>query len=197
MIISRPCLCLALLIASVAAYSRSPSNANGATFVERAPQREEVGTNLRHWRKYINRQYGFSFWYPDTYRPRALPPPDSWDKVRPYQKRLLLLERRDDPDANLWIGIDLRPFNLSTMSHSHSKGGMDPDWTPVGHPIGRHTFYFFGPGGGGVNYTDDYFVELKGKTLGFYFGGPYVNSNQPSRETQLLEPKILNTFRTF
>ena len=58
------------------------------------------GTRPRHWHKYSNSSCGFSFWYPDPYRPVSLPAPSENDAFRHYEKRLLLLERRDLEDAS-------------------------------------------------------------------------------------------------
>jgi hypothetical protein len=151
----------------------------------------------RHWHKYVNQEYGFSFWYPSTYKAVPLPPLSEYDKqYRSYDKGLLLLQRRDNPEVKIWVRIDVRPFNLKTMGQDHSPTGWDPDWIPEGHLIGRHEFFFYGAGGGGVSYWDQCLVEVKGKTLEIYFDGPYENSKSPNAETQELEPEILKTFRT-
>lgn len=150
-------------------------------------------TKQRHWQKYVNRKYGFSFWYPDSYKPTL--PPATPQRIMDYENLLILLQRRDNSDATIWMILDMRPFNLRTMSESHSPTGWDPDWVPKGHTIGRHIFYFYGAGGGGVEYPDQYFVRLRGKTLEFEFDGPYEQQKSPSGETPQLEPKILRTFR--
>jgi hypothetical protein len=52
-------------------------------------------TKLQHWRKYVNKQYGFSFWYPGQYRPVPLPIPDEHgNNYAENDKGLLLLQRR-------------------------------------------------------------------------------------------------------
>jgi hypothetical protein len=176
-------LAIVLILGAVAPVRGHTPNSNLAT--ER---------KLRHWHKYVNNKYGFSFWYPEPYKPVPLPPPDAGDEFRYYEKRLLLLERRDDPDAKLWITLDTRPFDLSTLSHSHSPTGWGPDWIPPGGRIGTHVFYGYGAGGGGVAYPDQFFVKLRGKTLEFLFDGPY-EGKRPGGETPDLEPKILKSFR--
>jgi len=103
----------------------------------------------RQWHKYANNKYGFSFWYPDPYRPVPLPPLDAGDKFRQsanYERRLLLLERRDNPDARIWIRLELRPFNLHALWQSHAPTGYDEDKTPAPKQIGKHTFYCYGAG---------------------------------------------------
>lgn len=149
----------------------------------------------QHWHKYVNKSYGFSFWYPDLYRQVPLPPPDSGDEFRAkvnHEKRLLLLERRDDPDARIWVSLEVRPFDLDALLHSHAPTGYE--FPPGPGRIGTHVFYGYGAGGGGVNYPDQYFVNLKGEILHFDFDGPYEGKS-PDEETRNLEPKILATFR--
>jgi hypothetical protein len=63
--------------------------------------------------------------------------------------------------------------------------------------VGQYTFYYYGPGGGGVQYPDKYFFNLWGKTLYITFDGPYVGDKTPSAETKKLESEILATFSTF
>ena len=39
----------------------------------------------------------------------------------------------------------------------------------------EQSFYYYGPGGGGVEYPDQYFLNLKRKTLLIIFDGPYID----------------------
>jgi hypothetical protein len=153
---------------------------------------EEKGS--RHWRKYVNSSCGFSFWYPEPYMPVPLPAPNEGDEFRHYE-RLLLLERWDDRDARMWVSLDVHPFSLHNLWQFHGPTGYDEDTSPPLIRIGPHAFYFYGPGGGGAQYPDSYFVNLKGKILEFAFDGPYEDNKSPSGETPELEPKILKTFR--
>jgi hypothetical protein len=146
------------------------------------------------WHTYVNKSYGFSISYPDPYRPVPLPPPDEGDKYRTWDKRLLLLQRSDDPDGKIWVILDQRPFSLKTISNFHAPTGYDEDDPPPKRTIGQYTFYFYGAGGGGAEYPDSYFVEFKGKILDIYFDGPY-DEKSPNQETAALEPLILKTFR--
>jgi hypothetical protein len=152
------------------------------------------GTRPRHWHKYSNSSCGFSFWYPDPYRPVSLPAPSENDAFRHYEKRLLLLERRDDPGAKIWVSLDVHPFNLHNLWQFHGPTGYDEDTDPPLIRTGPHAFYFYGPGGGGAQYPDSYFLNLKGKILEFAFDGPYEDKS-PTGETPELEPKILKTLR--
>ena len=44
--------------------------------------------------------------------------------------------------------------------------GLD-DTPPATMRIAGRVFYFYGPGGGGVDYPDQYLMELSGKILAF------------------------------
>jgi hypothetical protein len=133
-------------------------------------------TNMKqpHWHNYVNRQYGFSFSYPDQYVP--VPHPEENGR---YANGLFLLEQRDNPYAKIFVFIEVQQFQLR-----RDRGGN----LPVRKPIGRHVFYFLHGGSMGVGFVDEYRVNLKGKTLEFLFDA----DTQPH-----LEPKILKTFRTF
>ncbi len=103
-----------------------------------------------HWREYVNRGYGFSFWYPDPYKPEPPPTSDDYNFFNRYRlfvrQGLLLLQRRDNPDAKIWISIDVRPSNLHTLTEEHAPRGWEPATSPVlapkGHPIGRPCILF-------------------------------------------------------
>ena len=58
-------------------------------------------------------------------------------------------------------------------------------------------FMFTVAGGGGVEYPDQFFFNLKGKTLYIVFDGPYINDKTPADETKKIEEKVLASFRTF
>jgi hypothetical protein len=155
-----------------------------------------------HWHKYDNREYGFSFWYPDTYRPlRTSPPGDAEKEARPHNRDLLLLRSFDDPDAAIWINIDVRPFSLRVIAQEYAPRGSEPSTRqplPKGHRIGDHFFYYYGGFSGGPgNNADNYLVEVNGKTLRIQFDGPYTYPDIPIEVTKKLEPKILKTLRTY
>jgi hypothetical protein len=79
---------------------------------------------------------------------------------------------------------------------TYAPTGYDAPPMPV--QVGHGTFYFYGAGGGGVNYPDLYFIQIKGHFLNIQFDGPYPDGyKSPSEEMQKLEPQILATFRTY
>jgi len=138
-----------------------------------------------HWQKYVNFQHGFSFWYPDVYKPVPLPPLKG--EVSNYAgDSVLLLRRWDNPHATIWVGVSPDPFHL------YPGAG---DLMPTRQMVRHHVFYSGVGGSMGVGFTDFYDLNLKGKTLMFVFG-PDDGVN-PNEETKQLEPKLLKTFRTF
>jgi len=87
-----------------------------------------------------------------------------------------------------------KPFNLQRFAETAPTGVESPP-SPV--QVGEYTFYYYGPGGGGVSYPDLYFFNLRGKTLHITFDGPYIHDKTPSAETRKLERELLATFRLF
>ena len=171
----RRAICTGLIILAAVASAEGQSPA----------ARSDAGEKQVHWHKYVNHRYGFSFWYPDTYTPAPLPPVTT--HASDYAKwSLLLLRRRDNPDACIWVGISPEPFRL------YPGAG---DVLPSRQLIGLHVFYGGMGGSMGVGFNDFYDLNLKGKTLRFAFG-PDDGVN-PNEETKQLEPKLLKTFRTF
>ena len=147
-----------------------------------------------HWHRYVDHRYGFSVWYPDSYELVRSVSSDDSSRYRPCEKGLVVLARRDDPEAKIWVTLDLRRFDLRTISQSHATTGYDPEVEPPSRHIGTHTFYGYGAGGGGVDYPDEFFVNLRGKILGFTFDGPYAGKS-PNKQTREIETKLLKTFR--
>jgi len=97
---------------------------------------------------------------------------------------------------------NISAMNLSPSNrrpHNDSSETEEVPWKPCRlHDLLCHyTFYYTGPGGGGVDYSDDYLFNLHGKLLHIEFDGPYVDDNHPAPKVQELEPKLLATFRVF
>lgn len=157
------------------------------------------------WPTYIDRVHGFCFSYPSTYVPVAQPwlekythSPDkkSLEHLRKaaQEVRLLRLQNGRDTTASIVLFIENQPFNLESFVAGAPTGIEDP---PEPKHFGIETFYYYGPGGGGVSYPDNYFFDLKGKTLTMTFDGPYVNDKTPSPVTKNMEERLLGTFRIF
>jgi len=92
------------------------------------------------------------------------------------------------------VSLEDQPFNLESLVAGAPTGIEDP---PEPKQFGSETFYYYGPGGGGAEYPDQYFYNLQGRPLEIAFDGPYVRSKTPSQETKDNEEILLQTFRTF
>lgn len=71
------------------------------------------------------------------------------------------------------------------------------DSPPEPQRMGENTFYYYGAGGGGVQYPDGYYFNLRGKILVISFDGPYGNEKSPTPEATQMEQKVLASFREF
>jgi hypothetical protein len=139
----------------------------------------------KHWRKYVNREYGFSFWYPVTYGPMK---PNELCKDNDYRRYLFCLEGSDDPEAAIYVTIIIgSPFQIEPWGPT--------DAMPRRRVIGEHIFYSGTAGRLGFGFEDKYVLDLKGRTVefGFLEGDGEVLSAQ----TKALEITMLKTFRTF
>jgi hypothetical protein len=137
-----------------------------------------------HWHKYVNKEYGFSFSYPDTYRPSK---DAAFCKDNDFRRYLLCLERRDDSETTIWVTIVTgAPFFIQT-----NRG--DNEYTP--QTIGHHRFYCGLGGSMGVGFWDECTFNLKGKALEFnFFPATTINSGETINRVMF---KSLETFRTF
>jgi hypothetical protein len=92
------------------------------------------------------------------------------------------------------VYLQTTPFDLESFIKGAPTGSESP---PEPVKIGDYTFYYYGPGGGGVCYPDQYFFNLLRKTLTIDFDGPCRNDKTPTPETKEIERRLLATFRTF
>ena len=152
------------------------------------------------WKTYVSPAYGFCLSYPPIYKPSTQP----WATGDPITSRiarkaaddgrLLRLLHRQVPAADIVVLVDLKPFDLQSFV-AGAPTGLDSPPSPV--KFGNKTFYYYGPGGGGVAYADRFYYDLRGKTLTIDFDGPFINDKTPSAATKAIEAKMLATFRTF
>lgn len=133
------------------------------------------------WRTYVDQIHGFCFQYPPSYK-RTI--------GAKHSKEIKFRSLR--PEAFIYVLFDDKPFHLERFVTNAPTGVMEP---PESVEIGGRTFYYYGPGGGGVDYPDRYFFNLRGKTLYITFDGPYIDDKTPPPETKLMERKLLATFR--
>jgi hypothetical protein len=137
-----------------------------------------------HWHKYINKEFGFSLRYPDTYRPVT---DAEYCKGDIYYSRLLCLERREDPETTIVVTIvNAGPFFIKT-----NRGGNEY----TRQKIGQNLFYCGLGGSMGVGFSDECTFNLRGKTLEFSFSpAETINSGEKINPVMF---KSLKTFRTF
>jgi hypothetical protein len=167
-------------------------------------KRSPCGADTAHpgWRVYTNREFRFCLQYPPKYHEVPAPPPDQFSNTRRFLGSLVLNSLplgtyggAVDNKASIAFAYIPKHFSMSQMQACCAPTGADEPPAPV--RLGRHVFYFYGAGGGGVDYPDEYLMEMNGKILLISFGGPWKESKSPIEETKRLEPKILSTLQTY
>lgn len=155
------------------------------------------------WKTYVNDKYRFCFSYPPTYTPIAQPwlekythDPESSQQLREAfeENRALQLKDTQYPDECLCVTVGTDPWDLQAMAKYAPTGQEGP---PEPKIIAGQVFYYYGPGGGGVCYPDQFFYDLRGKPLSIAFTGPCVDDKTPTPETKKMEDKVLETFQTY
>ncbi|MFI5353359.1 MAG: hypothetical protein ACHQZS_10390 [Candidatus Binatales bacterium] len=152
------------------------------------------------WKAYVDRVHGFSFAYPPIYKRIRRPGigvdwldrEEDLDKVAAEGRWVGLLHQRSD--AGIYFLLKDTRFDLDSFAAQHAPTGVEGPPSPV--KAGGNTFYVYGSGGGGAQYPDQVFFNLKGKTLYIVFDGPY-DGRSPTRETEQIESEMLASFRTF
>ena len=142
--------------------------------------RPGVRAKQPRWHKYVNHQFGFSFWYPAEYGPAT----DQRCTRNTSGGCLLWLESPVNSESFDLIYVEISsPFHLS----------LSPDDAmPERKLIGHHFFYCTWQGSMGVGFTDLYELDLKGKLLTFAFDEGIDREKQKQ-----LVLKTLETFRRF
>lgn len=155
------------------------------------------------WKTYSNDKYRFCFSYPPTYTPVAKSEmekdSDDWQCSSDFREaveegRSAQLQDSRNADACLCVNVANETWDLEGLSKSAPTGLESP---PEPKIIEGQVFYYYGPGGGGVCYPDQFFFDLKGKPLYLAFTGPCVGDKTPTPATKEIEQKILATFKTF
>jgi hypothetical protein len=157
-----------------------------------------------HWRVFADSKYGFCFEYPPDYR--RITPSIGSRRCSRKDGCLLSLEKKappsvppDENDEFKNATIDLSdlgiPFDLGPLRHYAPTGLQDE--TPEPRQVGSETFYYYGPGGGGVTYPDQFFFKVKGRAFTIDFDGPYTDDKTPADITKQIEGKLLASFRHF
>lgn len=137
------------------------------------------------WSTYVDHAHGFCFQYPSIYR----------REHNKYDKQGTVTLRRAHSEGRIYVVFEDKAFDLQRFIEHAPTGYESP---PEAMQFGPNTFYYYGPGGGGVSYADRFFHDLRGKTLYITFDGPYPDDDKsPTAETKEFEQKILASFRTY
>jgi hypothetical protein len=101
----------------------------------------------------------------------------------------------DQDNAAIDVIANNTPFRPSKLTQFAPTGLQD--LPPKLIHSARLDFYFYGPGGGGVDYPDAFYFALRGKTFSLLFWGPYKGDKGPAAETKAIEPLVLESVRKF
>lgn len=154
--------------------------------------------------KYTNAALAFGLSYPSIYRRSQSPVPTPPSYREQWEVLLYATTGRGQTQCNdegecdkfgrIIIALDRRRFDLQGIERYYAHTGWD---RPVSFRINGNTFYWYGPGGGGVTYPDTFLYDLNGRILVIEFDGPYPSdSKSPSEETKSFERVVLQSFRS-
>ena len=132
---------------------------------------------------------GFCLSYPPLYQPTLTATGDR-QTLNPDS---VVLHDKTSPDADIIVTSSKQIFDLENLTN-YAPTGVDTPPQPI--EIGGQTFYFYGAGGGGVCYADQYFFDLRGHTLSITFSGPCVDDKTPSAAMKKIEHLMLASFRS-
>jgi hypothetical protein len=156
------------------------------------------------WHVYVDTKDRFCFEYPPQYQvaPTVTAPGVGGIPANQWVARLatnpqpMELATADDWDnATIDVIAYGTPFRRAKLS-AFAPTGME-DNPPERIHTTHAEFYYYGPGGGGVDYPDSYYFELRGRTFSFEFFGPYEGDKTPAAVTKEIEPKLLASFRGY
>lgn len=142
--------------------------------------------------RYVDDSVGIELSYPASYRVTDLPcQVAQWAAGRGLQSLLYVSEGAGDRTGKILVALDRREFSVQTLQELYAHTG----WVaPDQMQIGKHTFYYYGVGGGGVDYPDSFFYNLDGHILLIEFEGPYPPNDKTTLErTKQMELEVLKT----
>jgi hypothetical protein len=156
------------------------------------------------WHIFVDNQNRFCFEYPPQYQvapTRTAPgvggiPANEWVvrlATKPQPMELSVADDEDNATINvIAYGAQFKRSGLSRFAPT----GME-DTPPKRIHTARWEFYYYGPGGGGVDYPDLFYFDLRGRMFSFEFVGPYEGDKTPSSATKQIEPKLLASLREY
>ena len=156
------------------------------------------------WHVFVDHQDRFCFEYPPKYHvaPAVFAPGVSTGNATRFIGRLTTVPSPsevapgDDLKAatvNVFAyGMPFRPEDLTKRAPTG-----DQDSPPKRIHAAHGEFYYYGRGGGGLDYPDVFYFGSRGRTFSIDFVGPYSQGNTPDRETKRIEPEVLASFHSF
>ena len=156
------------------------------------------------WHVFVSHQDRFCFEYPPKYHgaPTVFAPSVSLGKATRFIGRLTTapspseVATADDPEtATINVFAYGTPFRPEDLTKSAPTGGQDSPPQRIHAAHGE--FYYYGRGGGGVNYPDVFYFGIRGRAYSIDFVGPYSWGNTPDPETKRIEPEVLASFHSF
>ena len=136
------------------------------------------------WKTYRNEEYGFEFEYPPEYREIS--------KENLTETAQLAYFKAED-NSEFSVLLDDGAFSLEYLRKYAPTGAEG--FNPEKITIADKTFYYYGPGGGGVCYPDQYFINVNNKVLLFKFFALCENDKTPPEYIKNVASHILSTFR--
>lgn len=156
------------------------------TPIAKEPVASEKDSSSKRFVDSINR---ISFNWPTGYELTQVTSQD----LAPSISSIIAKFRNSSNKAVVKVFVAKSPFGMSQIRQSFAPTGLE-DINPEKQVIGGKTFYYYGAGGGGVSYADQYFYNLNGKLLVFIVDGPYdSNENSPNENAKLIAQKILES----
>lgn len=106
-------------------------------------------------RPFASSDLRFELSYPSTYGVTDLPCGDAEMAAgNGYQSLLYVRKGKSRDAASISVMLDRRQFSLDALRQMHSRADEQPTMIEVG----KNVFYYYGRGGGGVSYPDEYFT---------------------------------------
>lgn len=168
-----------------------------------APSPCELHPARAGWRVFVDHKDRFCFEYPPKYlvAPAVFAPGVSTGEVTRFIGRLTTAPSSsegaiadDEKVATINVFAFGTPFRPEDLTKRAPTGETDP---PQHVQAAHGEFYYYGPGGGGVEYPDVFYFGVRGRTFSIEFFGPYSGEKTPNPETKRIEPEVLATFHSF
>jgi hypothetical protein len=156
------------------------------------------------WKVFVDARNKFCFEYPPKYRaaPPVAAPGTSLGLASRFLARLTTkptprLGAGDDDVtvAEIEVFAYSEPFHPESLAKFAPTGMEDSPAKRIHEPY--EDFYYYGAGGGGVNYPDVYYFGMSGRMFSIEFDGPYRYDKTPDEVTKRIEPQVLASFRRF